>query len=48
VNVALAPETQDYLENLRIDFVDDGLNRGFTFSNSRARHTCGCGSSFSV
>lgn len=48
VEILVAPECLEYLGDLYIDFVDDGLNEGFTFENPQARHTCGCGSSFSV
>lgn len=38
-----------YLENATVDFHDEDLNkRGFSFSNSISKGTCGCGSSFSV
>lgn len=48
ITVLIADECLEYLAELSIDYVDDGLNEGFCFENPRARHTCGCGSSFSV
>ncbi len=31
-----------------IDFEDGLMGKGFTFKNPNARHTCGCGSSYSA
>jgi len=31
-----------------IDFLDEGMRRGFVFKNPNATSTCGCGSSFSA
>ena len=37
-----------FLQDVTIDF-SDGLNgTGFTFNNSKASRTCGCGTSFNV
>ena len=35
-----------YLDGTEIDFRDEVAQRGFTFKNPNATHTCGCGSSF--
>lgn len=37
-----------YLQGLRIDYVRQGLNEGFEFSNPNERDRCGCGESFRV
>lgn len=37
-----------YLNGTTLDFKDEIMGRGFTFSNPNASHSCGCGSSFSV
>lgn len=37
-----------YLENTTIDYVEGLHGAGFKFSNSTAKSTCGCGSSFSA
>lgn len=31
-----------------VDYVDSLMGSGFTFSNPNAKHTCGCGSSYSA
>jgi iron-sulfur cluster assembly protein len=37
-----------YLEGMQVDFVREGLNQSFTFSNPNVTATCGCGESFAV
>ena len=37
-----------YLQNMTIDYVREGLNEGFRFSNPNERDRCGCGESFRV
>ena len=37
-----------YLEGMTIDYVRQGLNEGFEFSNPNERDRCGCGESFRV
>jgi iron-sulfur cluster assembly protein len=37
-----------YLKGLHIDYVRNGLNEGFEFSNPNERDRCGCGESFRV
>jgi iron-sulfur cluster assembly protein len=37
-----------YLKNMTVDFVRNGLNEGFEFSNPNIRDKCGCGESFRV
>ena len=37
-----------YLKNMNVDYVRQGLNEGFEFSNPNARDYCGCGESFRV
>jgi iron-sulfur cluster assembly protein len=37
-----------YLKGLTIDYVRQGLNEGFEFSNPNERDRCGCGESFRV
>ena len=37
-----------YLKNMTIDYVRQGLNEGFEFSNPNERDRCGCGESFRV
>lgn len=37
-----------YLNGLTMDWVRNGLNEGFDFSNPNERDRCGCGESFRV
>lgn len=36
------------LEGTEMDYVREGLNEGFRFSNPNVQETCGCGESFSI
>jgi len=37
-----------YLAGMTVDYVRQGLNEGFEFSNPNERDRCGCGESFRV
>ena len=37
-----------YLKGTVVDYVREGLNEGFKFSNPNERDRCGCGESFRV
>ena len=37
-----------YLQGTQIDYVRQGLNEGFKFTNPNERDRCGCGESFRV
>jgi len=37
-----------YLQNMIVDYVRQGLNEGFEFSNPNERDRCGCGESFRI
>ena len=37
-----------YLQNMTVDYVRQGLNEGFEFSNPNERDRCGCGESFRI
>lgn len=37
-----------YLNGMNVDYVRQGLNEGFEFSNPNERDRCGCGISFRV
>ena len=37
-----------YLKNMTVDYVRQGLNEGFEFTNPNERDRCGCGSSFRI
>lgn len=47
--VVLVDKKSDvYLSGLTMDWVRNGLNEGFDFSNPNERDRCGCGESFRV
>jgi iron-sulfur cluster assembly accessory protein len=48
VRVAIDPTSAQYLAGTQVDFVSSLHGGGFKFSNPKATHTCGCGSSFSA
>ncbi len=48
VKIFVDQESVKYLQGLSLDFVDDLQGRGFAFYNPNAKHSCGCGHSFSV
>lgn len=37
-----------YLDGAELDYVREGLNESFKFSNPNVKATCGCGESFTV
>jgi len=37
-----------YLQNMTVDYVRQGRNEGFEFSNPNERDRCGCGESFRI
>jgi iron-sulfur cluster assembly protein len=37
-----------YIDGTQLDFVKEGLNEGFQFSNPNVDGECGCGESFTV
>ena len=48
VRVVVDPASAQHLAGTQIDFVSSLHGGGFKFSNPKATHTCGCGSSFSA
>lgn len=48
VRVVIDPVSAEHLAGTEIDFVRSLHGGGFKFTNPRAAHTCGCGSSFST
>jgi iron-sulfur cluster insertion protein len=48
VRVLVDPTSAQYLAGTQIDFVSSLHGGGFKFSNPKATHTCGCGSSFNA
>lgn len=48
VKVFIDPKSLTFLEGTQMDFVREGLNEGFKFSNPNQKGECGCGESFTV
>ena len=48
VKVIVDPKSLAYIDGTELDFVREGLNEGFRFSNPNERDRCGCGESFRV
>ncbi|WP_237054856.1 iron-sulfur cluster assembly protein IscA [Microbulbifer sediminum] len=48
VKLIVDPKSLVYLDGTELDFVKEGLNEGFAFSNPNVKNECGCGESFHV
>lgn len=48
VKVFVDPKSLVYIDGLEMDYVKNGLNEGFEFSNPNQKGECGCGESFTV
>ena len=48
VTIVVSPKHEPYLRNMTVDYVRNGLNEGFEFTNPNQRDRCGCGESFRV
>ena len=48
VNIFVDPKSMVYLDRLLMDYVVEGLNEGFKFTNPNKKGECGCGESFTV
>ena len=48
IKAVVDPLSNQYLENVVVDFIDSQIGRGFKFNNPNVKGSCGCGSSFSV
>ena len=48
VKVIVDAKSMAYLDGTQLDFVKEGLNEGFKFSNPNQKGECGCGESFTV
>ena len=46
--IVVDPKSSAYLEGLEIDYVRQGLNEGFEFTNPLEKDRCGCGESFRI
>jgi len=48
VKVIIDKKSLVYLDGTEVDFVKEGLNEGFEFTNPNQKGECGCGESFTV
>lgn len=48
VNIVVDEKSLVYLDGTQLDFVAEGLNEGFKFTNPNVSGECGCGESFNV
>lgn len=48
VKVVIDSKSLSVLTGTQIDYVSEGLNQTFKFSNPRSTNECGCGESFAV
>lgn len=48
VNLVVDTRSLPLVDGTQLDWVREGLNEGFKFSNPNASATCGCGESFAV
>ena len=48
VKVVVDAESLRYIDGTVVDFVKQGLNEAFRFSNPNIKGECGCGESFTV
>ena len=46
--VVIDPKSSAYLNGVEVDYVRQGLNEGFEFTNPLERDRCGCGESFRI
>ena len=48
MKVIIDPQSLAYIDGTELDFVREGINEGFKFSNPNVRGESGCGESFNV
>lgn len=48
VKVFVDPKSLAYIDGTQLDYVREGLNEGFKFTNPNEKASCGCGESFTV
>ena len=48
VKIVVDKKSLVYLDGTEIDFVKEGLNEGFKFTNPNESDRCGCGESFTI
>ena len=48
ITILVDDQSLKYLTGSKIDFTEEGLNKGFKFDNPNVAATCGCGESFTI
>lgn len=48
IKVFVDPRSLPFVDGTQLDYVREGLNAGFKFSNPNEKAACGCGESFTV
>lgn len=48
VKIVVNAKSLVYLDGTQLDYVREGLNEGFKFTNPNEKNRCGCGESFNV
>lgn len=48
VQLVIDPQSLEILDGTQIDYVAEGLNQTFKFTNPMATDECGCGESFAI
>lgn len=48
VRLVVSPDSLSFVNGSEIDFVTNGLNRTFQFTNPNVTEQCGCGESFTI
>ena len=48
ITIVISPKHEPYLRDMIVDYVRNGLNEGFEFTNPNERDRCGCGESFRI
>lgn len=47
-SIIINKKDQPYLNGMQIDYIRQGLNEGFQFTNPNEKDRCGCGESFRI
>ena len=48
VKIFVDPKSLVYIDGTELDYVREGLNEGFKFTNPNEKASCGCGETFTV
>ncbi|WP_343190025.1 HesB/IscA family protein [Buchnera aphidicola] len=48
ISVLINKKHYKILQNTKIDFIENGINKIFKFTNKKIKNFCGCGKSFNI